>query len=723
MQKTFTLLILIVVVVSRTFTQEADKDSSETPRFIIEEVVVTADRMENKIANTTASVSLLRSRDVQSLPLGKFSDAFFTIPGFFVVNRDGLGRDPIISTRGFYGGGEAEYLQVLVDGKKLNDVETGLVNWNAVPVNSFDAVEIIRGASSPLYGDAALGGIINIITRKNNTTDRFLSLSGGNNGVFNAQVRSRGVVGDNAYQVYGSSETMKGFREHSNWREFSLGGDVLFPVSEFSSFRILTSNQVTRFGEPGPLTEQEAAQNRNASSAYYKHDGRDETRSQGSIEFNHSFSPSSSFETSVSYAFKKSDRIRTFTNPPVIIDPETYQIIGYDTTQYGDTKQRDLKTNEIGLTLKYHLSTVSGAMRNRLTVGFDGTIGLMRNNYYRYFSGFEEDYKRNTPSRDTAVVDGSGSRAKFAMYLNDELRVEPFTLTMGVRFDAIHDKYEGILPQLDIRAKHLALSPKLGINYRYVTTQSYTGNVYANVNRSFKAATLDQLFDQRSIDAGIFIPTGPGSYFFTSQSFPSFSNPLLKPQTGMSYEIGTYQRFSISQNLYGELTAAYYQIDMKDEIDFDLVTLSYQNLNNTQHRGIESGAKLYLLPGCTMFLNHTWTSVKFSGGSYNGKFLKGIPKNVSSLGASYQFSFGLLTSAMWNFVSDTYLDDDNTQTLTSYNTGSLRCSYSYSLVTVFVDVYNVMNHQYSSTGYLLNGTTYLYPAAGRTIQGGINVSF
>jgi outer membrane receptor for ferrienterochelin and colicin len=318
------------------------------------------------------------------------------------------------------------------------------------------------------------------------------------------------------------------------------------------------------------------------------------------------------------------------------------------------------------------------------------------------------------------VVHGKGTRVKFAFYVNYELGIEPLTFTTGIRFDAIHDHYDGTLPPLDVRAKHLALSPKLGINYRYASSPSYAGSVFANVNRSFKAATLDQLFDQRPTEAGVFIPTRDGSYFFTSQSFPPFSNPLLRPQSGTSYEIGTYQRMSFSRNFYGELTASYYQIDMEDEIDFDLATFKYQNLHTTQHRGIESGVKLYLLPGSTMFFNYTWTSVKFTNGNYEGNFLKGIPRNVITVGAAYKFSFGLLTSVMWNFVNGTYLDDENT-TLLSYHKANVRCSYTYSPVTVFVDVDNVLNRQYSSTGYILNGITYLYPAAGRIVRGGINL--
>jgi iron complex outermembrane receptor protein len=183
MIKTFSLFVAMGVLSFSSLVAQHDtkEDTSRTPKYSIEEIVVTADRMENKIFSTTSSVAVLRSEEIRSLAAARFADALITIPGFFVVNLDGMGWNPIVSTRGFYGGGEAEYLQVLVDGKKINALETGLVNWNALPMNNFDAVEISRGASSPLYG---------------------------------------------------SSESVRGFREHSHWQGFSVGGDILFLIRQ-----------------------------------------------------------------------------------------------------------------------------------------------------------------------------------------------------------------------------------------------------------------------------------------------------------------------------------------------------------------------------------------------------------------------------------------------------------------------------------------------------------
>jgi len=59
---------------------------------------------------------------------------------------DGLGLDPQLTLRGFYGGGEAEYVVVLLDGRPLNGLESGLFDWDLVPLSALESIEVVRGA-------------------------------------------------------------------------------------------------------------------------------------------------------------------------------------------------------------------------------------------------------------------------------------------------------------------------------------------------------------------------------------------------------------------------------------------------------------------------------------------------------------------------------------------------------------------------------------------------
>jgi len=719
-----TIPCLLPVLPNTSPAQENIISSQDSlPRFTTETIVVTADRMENKIANSTASISALRSEDIRRLPVGRFSDVFNFVPGFSVVQMDGMGRNPIINARGFYGGGEAEYNVVLLDGMQINDLETGLVNWNLVPLHAIENVEIARGASSPLYGDAALGSVINIITRRDDFQRTSLNLQGGSYGIADANLHTRGGFGSNSYQALISNERTHGFRDHSKWHATNFGGDLLIPTNDHSTVRFSTMNQWVKSDDPGPLTEQELMVDRSSSSVYYRNDNKNERRHQFHASYKLGLSDVATLNAGAFYRFKGGTAQRTFTNPAVIIDPQTFAVIGfYDTTLYGDTKERDFSTNQFAANIQVNHTDNLGGLPNRLVAGLEGEYGRLASKYYSAFAGFEQDYAQTGASRGTLVSDGRNSRMKYAAYVNNELRIiDPLAVSIGARFDGISDKYTGNFPDTTLKADHTAFSPKVGVNIRYFDDVDFAGNVYANVNRSFKAPTLDQISEQRPIEAGFFIPTGPNSYFFTSQAVSPISNSSLKPQKGTSYEVGVYQRLRYLSHSYGELMLSAYQIDMKDEIDFDIATFKYQNINESRHRGIESGLWLYWLPNVMTFFNYTWTGAKFRSGPNEGKYLKSIPRNIAGLGITYEHTSGVKASIGWNFVSNMFLDDENTVRLPDYHTGSVRLSYSVPHVSLFVDMENLLDKKFSTTGYALFGTTYLFPSAGRVVRGGIGV--
>lgn len=727
MSKLFLLSALLVCIFAQiSFAQDSTQiqhiDETREPKYSVETVVITADRFESKISNATAAVSVLRAEEIQHLPLAKFAEAFQYLPGFFMVDKDGRGRDPIIASRGFYGAGEAEYLVVLVDGQPINDLETGLVNWNLVPINNLERIEISRGASSPLYGDAALGGVINLMTRNVGESRTEVSVDGGALGSMNVGLRTRGMIGQKNYQVYGSNEISRGFRDHSDFRAATVGGELTLVTTDKSKLRLSTINQFQKRDEPGPLTQLELASNREQSSVYYKHDQKDERTHQVQLDFSRIQTEHAELKTALFYRFKDGEQNRTFTSPATIIDPQTFAIIGvYDTTQFGDTKQRSLQSHQAGVNLQFDLTRALGARRNRLSLGFDGDFGHMKNKYHGLHTGFEEDYKNSNATRSAVIADGKHRRWKYAFYFNDALQIfAPLTLTLGGRFDFIGDRFAGILPDTTVKSSNRAFSPKLGLNFHYADSSNFAGSIYANANRSFKAATLDQLSDQRPLDAVFVIPAGPETYLFLPQSIAPFSNALLKPQKATSYEIGMYQRFKLLSKLSGEFSLSLYHMNVKDEIDLDLMTFKYSNIHRSQHRGIESSARFYL-PRLSAFFNYTLTDVEFKSGEFEGNHVKAVPKNVFAFGVTYQPLKRLTTSLAWHFSRDAFIDDENTQGLPNFDIGSLRVTYSLPNATAFIDVQNLLDKSYSSTGYVVFGTSYFYPAAGRVVRGGLSL--
>ena len=120
--------ICIVNQLSLVFLDRAVAQDDSDRIYQLEETVVTAERMENSLLESTAAVSVRTSAEMEFLPLKNLADALETLPGISFLHRDGLGRDPLATLRGFYGGGEAEYLLVMIDGRPINELEKGLMN-------------------------------------------------------------------------------------------------------------------------------------------------------------------------------------------------------------------------------------------------------------------------------------------------------------------------------------------------------------------------------------------------------------------------------------------------------------------------------------------------------------------------------------------------------------------------------------------------------------------
>lgn len=83
----------------------------------LDAVVVTADRTTTRLGSSIAAVSVLTAPELARVPQVTLADALRRVPGFALVNFDGLGHDPQVMVRGFYGGGEVEYVVTMVDGK------------------------------------------------------------------------------------------------------------------------------------------------------------------------------------------------------------------------------------------------------------------------------------------------------------------------------------------------------------------------------------------------------------------------------------------------------------------------------------------------------------------------------------------------------------------------------------------------------------------------------
>jgi outer membrane receptor protein involved in Fe transport len=131
-------------------------------------VTVTAARTEQQLGNTPASVTILDSDKIKESPAVVTDDVLRQIPSFSLFTRaSSLSSHPTsqgVSLRGIGPSGVSRTL-VMSDGIPVNDPFGGWVYWTRFPVNSIDRVEVVEGANSSLYGNYAMGGIINILSQ------------------------------------------------------------------------------------------------------------------------------------------------------------------------------------------------------------------------------------------------------------------------------------------------------------------------------------------------------------------------------------------------------------------------------------------------------------------------------------------------------------------------------------------------------------------------------
>jgi outer membrane receptor protein involved in Fe transport len=137
------------------------------PATLFETVTVTPTRTEQRLGDVPASVSVVTSETIEASPALTADDVLRNVPSFSLFRRtSSLAAQPTaqgVSLRGIGPSGQSRTL-VLLDGVPFNDPFGGWVYWTRVPLVSVDRVEITEDASSSLYGNIAMGGVINIFT-------------------------------------------------------------------------------------------------------------------------------------------------------------------------------------------------------------------------------------------------------------------------------------------------------------------------------------------------------------------------------------------------------------------------------------------------------------------------------------------------------------------------------------------------------------------------------
>ena len=171
-------------------------------------IVVTASRGAETADETLVPVTVITRQEIESSAAASVSEVLGRVPGIQISNNGGAGQVSSLFLRGT----ESDHTLVLIDGVKVGSATLGTTPFQDLPLNQVERIEVVRGPRSSLYGSEAIGGVIQIFTRRGGQGRQpNFSVSGGSNSTGDISLGLSGGTNDRWYSVNASSFTTDGF--------------------------------------------------------------------------------------------------------------------------------------------------------------------------------------------------------------------------------------------------------------------------------------------------------------------------------------------------------------------------------------------------------------------------------------------------------------------------------------------------------------------------------
>jgi iron complex outermembrane receptor protein len=635
------------------------------PRYN-ETIVVVAERGGEAARDVPAAVSVLRREEMSARPAQTLAEWIDLLPGFQMLFAADFGGVPMLASRGFFGAGEAEYVQLRVDGEPLYDPETGIADWRRLRSEAIAEVEALHGAGSALYGDTALGGVIDVRTVAGGGGRR----AGASLGSFSTAAGDAAFDWGSAVDLHlaASGSRTDGFRRGSDERRGTLELTALAAPSPASHWRATLGGATRRRGDSGPLPLADLATRSREGDPRFADDRDDSDRQWASARWQ-----SGAWRVAVHGARRDAEIVRT-----LLLLPEV-----------ADTARRRLATRVAG-------ATVEGERRQGAGRSFFGLDVVRERLRTRY------DVAEEPPGADSPAVsarrDRVGAYASQGWDLGERLR-----LVAGLRWDRVTDRAA-------VGERHEAWSPRLGFVWQARRGEDGELSVYAQAAEAFKTATLDQLFDPRPF------PDFAGGTF-------RISNPRLAPQRARTVELGLRGE---SRPLRWQVAS--YRTEVDDEIDFDPSTFTYRNIGASRHDGVELGLWSNPARRFRPSLVYAWTRVEPRFGETRGFQLKNIPRHVLRLGLGADLGARWSAELRGSWLAGRFADDRQAVPLADVWVLDVRLRRAWSKGGVYLDVVNLTGRTYAALGYVLRNlegeaVPLALPAAGVAGRAGFELRF
>lgn len=664
------IVTVLFVVIGFGFTDQPF--AAEEEGVEMEEVVVTATRYWQEEREVPYNISVITDEDIKRSNAQNVADVLRTVPGVMVTNNMANPKGSSVDIRGFGESGPSNTL-VLVDGRRVNQIDISGTDWSQIPLDQVERIEVIRGGGSVLYGDNAVGGIVNIITKKGEGKPTVLAEAvGGSYGLNIQRVASQGSLGDFRYEVHARHENTAGFRDNGNYDGQDYGARVRYDIGDLIKLDVSGNYHYDTYGLPGALSYQDL----------------------------HTWADRDDTKTPDDHGWTKDYFIRF--NGEVDLGAWGRLIM--------DTSYRDKKSNgdyvSFSAISKYDIPTIEvtprwlwekdiGKFRNKLIAGFDYYHSDSKNEYYNALFG---DPALNFLSSDTAV-----QRNTWALYFHDDFSIlKNLIFSCGYRYEQSNNDFKGssyFITWTSFRDKKddSMHAWDAGLTYLFLENSK----IYGRISKAYRYPAIDEYFSVWN--GGL--------------------NSLLKPQQGITYEVGVDHYFT--KAIRSGLT--FFRTALKDEIYLNPLTYINDNYDKTSHWGFEFSAEAKPWKWLRLWANYTFTEAKITAGMYNGNDVPGVPHHKVNFGADITPFEGLAIDLWANYVGEQRFISDQANVvprLDDYITANAKISYTWKFVTAFVGVNNIFDEKYSEYGVYssFSGRNY-YPSPGVNFSGGLSVKF
>lgn len=654
---------LALIWIGMAYPFSAVAGTKPKSEYQLNEVVVSATRLEIPVFDVPQSVTVLSREDLAASPFERVEDIVRSVPGIYNFRHYGLQTNGIVSPLKMRGVGSNRVL-LLVDGVPQNDNFNNAiawVGWGHIPKEAIERIEIVRGPTSALYGSEGLGGVIHIITKTPKA---------------NRQTAIRGEIG--------TADTYGGYGFHS--QKIDDFGFLAAGGYEESDGWHMTGNpadyEIKRYRETGKIFGKvsydiDPSSDISVAALYF-----DQDAGQGREFFHNDLQLDQYW---VNYARK---------NEKLALKGLVY-LNRADKTAYQDTANDSYTSafrNE-----KFDGTYTWGADAQATLLDWKPVQITFGAAYKDVTLDYDEDYPGN--QRDGGA---KGQQQFISPFANLDFRFLDGRLVanLGARCDAIETSdganwdtaaSAGKPAYRNKYGTHTegSFTPKLGVAWH----PDDKTTLRASGGKGFRAPSLFELYKVHV--------RGGGTYYREA-------NPDLDPEKIWAYDVGA-ERF-LTDSLWAKFT--FYQSFAEDYIGDRLIGTGkfsggktrydymLDNISKVDIYGIETELQWSPAKDLMLFANYTYTLSEVDEDDNNadleGNYLPNDPRHMVHVGVRYQNPHILTVSITANYYADIYYDNENTLKTGDYTTVDVGVSRRFlDRYTIYLNVENIFDEEYA----------------------------